>query len=57
MISTVFDPISARGVHLILGPREETLIRKRRSFERGAHLIFFKKRRYSIFPARINLFT
>ena len=32
---TIFDRMSARGAHLILGPRGEALIRTRRSFERG----------------------
>ena len=54
---TVFDRMSPRGAHLILGARGEALIRKRRSFERGAYKIFLKKRRYNNFPARINSFA
>ena len=36
-VDTVFDQMSARGAHLILGAHEDVLIRKERSFERGAH--------------------
>ena len=40
---TVLDPMTARGAHLIFGPRGEALIRSRRSFERGHSLMFFQK--------------
>ena len=36
-VDTVFDRMSARGAHLIFGARREALIRKGRSFERGAY--------------------
>ena len=57
-IHTVFDRISARGAHLILGPRREALTRTRRSFERGALIKYFsKKRENNISQARIISFT
>ena len=54
---TIFDRMSAQGAHLILGARGEAVIRKGRSFERSSHQILFKKRRYTIFLAKLNSFT
>ena len=52
---TVFDRMSTRGAHLILGPRGEAQIRTRRFFERGRSLNIFQKT-WTYFSGKNNFF-